>query len=281
MNEGLNAQDIARQLGLKKAGREWSGPCPLCGGHDRFHLIDRGGTPRFGCRGCIDGQPPAVRRSKYREVLQVLGAPLHRNREKEMAAMQQDRENAQAAAHKAQRMMWAASWEQHPYLANKGFPEAEGRVWKDMLLVPAYSPDNVLVSTQMIQPDGSKRFLWGSRVGNARHQYGKRGPAIVCEGYATALSIHAAMKTVLNMSVRVRAAFSAANIPNVVSDESDIIVADHDRPDQLGRKAGEHYARQAKVTWWQPPTPGQDANDYHQRYGLLSLAIALEPLLPR
>ena len=29
---------IAQSLGLKKMGGEYKGPCPICGGNDRFHL---------------------------------------------------------------------------------------------------------------------------------------------------------------------------------------------------------------------------------------------------
>jgi hypothetical protein len=31
-------QGLAHSLGLKKTGTEWHGPCPVCGGHDRFWL---------------------------------------------------------------------------------------------------------------------------------------------------------------------------------------------------------------------------------------------------
>lgn len=29
---------VALSLGLKRSGGEWKGPCPLCGGDDRFHV---------------------------------------------------------------------------------------------------------------------------------------------------------------------------------------------------------------------------------------------------
>lgn len=45
---------IADGYGLKKAastnGGEWSGPCPFCGGRDRFRVWPR--TGRYWCRGC-------------------------------------------------------------------------------------------------------------------------------------------------------------------------------------------------------------------------------------
>ena len=48
-------QDRAERLGLRNRSGELSGPCPSCGGTDRFHIKRRGGDALVGCRGCIDG----------------------------------------------------------------------------------------------------------------------------------------------------------------------------------------------------------------------------------
>ena len=45
----------ARFPGLQRRGKELAGPCPLCGGDDRFHVNQDG---IFGCRGCIDDDAP-------------------------------------------------------------------------------------------------------------------------------------------------------------------------------------------------------------------------------
>ena len=50
----------------KKKGDELIGPCPVCGGTDRFHVRRRSsGAALVGCRGCIDGQPASVRSEQY------------------------------------------------------------------------------------------------------------------------------------------------------------------------------------------------------------------------
>ena len=75
------AEDWAQACDLKRQGREWVGPCPLCGGTDRFHVRDGGSTVLVGCRGCIDGRDPDIRRRRYAEIAQAvfggdgLGAP--------------------------------------------------------------------------------------------------------------------------------------------------------------------------------------------------------------
>ncbi|MDE0207151.1 MAG: toprim domain-containing protein [Candidatus Tectomicrobia bacterium] len=66
------AEDWAQACDLKKQGREWVGPCPLCGGKDRFHVRDTNATVLVGCRGCIDGRDPSTRRQRYAEVVQAV-----------------------------------------------------------------------------------------------------------------------------------------------------------------------------------------------------------------
>ena len=59
----------------KRKGRELVGPCPLCGGFDRFHVTRlRDGGALVGCRGCIDGRSTVVRRERFlRIVKEVFG----------------------------------------------------------------------------------------------------------------------------------------------------------------------------------------------------------------
>ena len=47
----MNIPHIAEGLGLKKMGGEYKGPCPCCGGNDRFHIKEgRGGVMMVHCR---------------------------------------------------------------------------------------------------------------------------------------------------------------------------------------------------------------------------------------
>ena len=62
----LAQTEIAKALGLKRSGSEYKGPCPLCGGNDRFHVRQDG---LFGCRQCGD----ANRKELYKAVLQRCG----------------------------------------------------------------------------------------------------------------------------------------------------------------------------------------------------------------
>ena len=67
-----DVEDWAARLDLRHRSGEYAGPCPVCGGTDRFHVRrGRGGAALVGCRGCIDGQPKAVRREAFGRVLRV------------------------------------------------------------------------------------------------------------------------------------------------------------------------------------------------------------------
>jgi hypothetical protein len=64
MLERVDAQhrwlDILTALGVPaKFLRNWHGPCPMCGGKDRFRFDDKDGKGTFFCNGC-GAQPRLV-----------------------------------------------------------------------------------------------------------------------------------------------------------------------------------------------------------------------------
>ena len=66
-----SAEEWAARCGLTRQGREWVGPCPSCGGTDRFHVTDREGAARWGCRGCIDNRQDGEKQAATRAVLEA------------------------------------------------------------------------------------------------------------------------------------------------------------------------------------------------------------------
>lgn len=57
----LNCRDLVgiaeRHTRLEKVGHYWEGPCPFCGGKDRYQIKQRpDGEYRWFCRGCSDGK---------------------------------------------------------------------------------------------------------------------------------------------------------------------------------------------------------------------------------
>ena len=107
-------------------------------------------------------------------------------------------EIAEAAAYAAKQAAteWASAGEgAHPYLERKQIQLIGARVQKDVLLVPMKHSARELVGLQRIYPDGSKRFIKGTPKAGAYTTLGttaRTGTVVICEGYATGVSIHMA-----------------------------------------------------------------------------------------
>ena len=67
------ADEMAERFGLEQKGPEYVGPCPLCGGDDRFHVgYWPDGRTRIGCRGCMDGpENESERAAKLGELMRL------------------------------------------------------------------------------------------------------------------------------------------------------------------------------------------------------------------
>lgn len=193
---------------------------------------------------------------------------------KDMAAIERaDMERMRdRAAKKARSIIEQCELMPHPYLERKGFPHARGLVLPttNELVVPMRDASNYrnVLSIQRIDVDGGKRFLPGGQAKGAVYIMGTGDDVVLCEGYATALSIQAALKA-LYRQARVAVCFSAGNIANVAKalQGRKVVVADNDRS-QTGAKAAEATG----LPWMMPPEAGTDANDFHMSNGLQALS---------
>jgi putative DNA primase/helicase len=138
---------------------------------------------------------------------------------------------AQAEAKRTAQDAWAMAKPvvEHPYLSAKGIESYGLRTMNNLLLVPMYFDDE-LVNLQRIWPDAKKRFLYGGRVSGC---YGVMSEVVdqvvICEGMATAASLHALASDPVVM------AFTADNLMAVVLQIRDaypdmkiILAADND-----------------------------------------------------
>ena len=190
----------------------------------------------------------------------------------------------------------------HPYLVAKGFAQQGGLVLDSNLLVPMrhYQAYERVQSVQMIGPDGSKKNLPGGKASEAVYKLGQGGERYYCEGYATALSVMAALKRLYrDQHSEVWVCFSAGNIPKVTESRCrSMVIADHDwwrcpkkecrakwdyeskRCPSCGSSgvtepAGEKHAKQTGLPYWMPHEPGTDANDVMLSHGVEALADAI------
>ncbi|MCM1223460.1 MAG: AAA family ATPase, partial [Lachnospiraceae bacterium] len=106
---------------------------------------------------------------------------------------EQQKKVAETAATQFTKMVDAPA--EHPYLARKQIAANNAKYNPDTqsLVVPLYDITGKLWTLQHIAPDGEKRFLPGGRKKGCFCPFGDTTDTIVvCEGFATASSIHAA-----------------------------------------------------------------------------------------
>jgi putative DNA primase/helicase len=191
------------------------------------------------------------------------------------AAARDIREKQQEAARKAASILNQCQIGFHPYLERKGFKEEQGNVWKTddgLLLVIPMRVGHHLVGCQIIREDGEKKFLFGQRTSGAYFCFDNKGPNILCEGYATALSIRAAMKA-LKRRYTLYTCFSAGNMKKVAATlPNGFVVADND----LSR-TGQNTAEAIGWPYFMSEAVG-DFNDLHQSTSLFKCSQALDKM---
>lgn len=181
------------------------------------------------------------------------------------------------AAERAEWILSQCELAPHPYLAAKGFPEESANVWQSktglMLVIPMRVGKD-LVGCQLISETGEKRFLSGQRTSDAAFVFDSRGPIVLCEGYATALSCRAAL-TAIKARYTIFVCFSAHNLGRLSRElPTGLVVADND-----ASLTGERVAKETGWPYFMPPTVGHDFNDFHQSTSLFKASQALRSAL--
>lgn len=198
-----------------------------------------------------------------------------RQREREFIKVQKAKQ--EQVANKAASIIAKAIPGKHWYLEKKGFPEHFGLIHEDNLLVPIRDVDDYkkIISVQLVLAGGEKRFLPGGRTRGGIHRLGspKAKRIALCEGYATGLSIEAALKR-LTAAFAVIVCFSAKNLEYVAQRfPGAFVCADNDES-----KTGEEAAKRTGLKWLMPPEVGSDFNDFHLRHGLHAVTEVLRSL---
>ncbi|MHA3048675.1 primase-helicase zinc-binding domain-containing protein [Acinetobacter sp. ANC 4639] len=198
------------------AKKNQHGPCPICGGTDRFRCDDKQGKGTWICTQCNAGDGFALiekaRGLDYSSVLIEVGAILglsadskvteqdrkkwREKAEADQIDTEQKKIKAQAtAATRAERLWKGKSVDRDcPYLDRKQVKNHGCKInGKGNLLVPLFDVDGRLWNVQEIHADGHKPYLPGGRVNDCFYIIGEiiDQHQIVCiaEGYATAASI--------------------------------------------------------------------------------------------
>lgn len=199
-------------------------------------------------------------------------------------AAQTEQKNENAALHAAV-LMRSAVPAHHDYLKLKGLPTIQGLVLPDgALMVPMRNlGTNQLQGAQLIRwlPEErrwEKKMVPGMKAKGAVLRLGKASrEEVLCEGYATGLSIELAARSV-GVMASVLVCFSDSNMVHVASLLREakgrrMVFADNDKSE-----AGERAAKETGLPYCMSPKIGEDANDLHARAGLMAVAQMLMQL---
>ncbi len=211
----------------------------------------------------------------------------------------EQRERAARAAHIAVDLIAAAKLGTHPYLARKGFPAEQAHILSaaavcaiggsylvagaEAIVIPARIGPRI-TSAQLIWEDGTKKFLAGGLMERASHRIGTGAYTWLVEGYATGLSVRAALQG-LKIQATILCCFSASNILAVSRQLHGrvFVAADHDKPlpqfDGLG--TGEHFARATGLPYCMPPEVKTDFNDLHLAQSIFAVQRVLTAAMAR
>ncbi|VXA78297.1 MULTISPECIES: DUF927 domain-containing protein [Aeromonas] len=297
--------DLLTAVGIDTPHRGKHGPCPACGGKDRFRLDNKGGRGTWICNQCGAGDGltlvSLVTGKPIKEAAELI-APLvgvsaggldtaereHIHQQQRAKTEQEGRlveqKRKKAARHAAAIM--ADCGQGHPlYLERKGLGAHLCAVNKTLIqigdevfspgcaVVPLENEAKQLVNVQLIRGDGIRRYLVGGQKQQAFHRIEGGELVAVAEGYATGLSVH------LATGATVYCAMDSGNLLNVAEiirrqhPTAEIIIGgDHDldeagQRNEITQRQTEEAALAVGALVALPPSQG-DWNDYHQVHGL-------------
>lgn len=295
--------ELLAAVGIDTPSRGKHGPCPACGGKDRFRLDDKEGRGTWICNQCGNGDGldllVRVTGKSTKEAAELL-APLvglsaggldpaerERIQRQQQAKADQDRKRSeqqrQKAARRAADIMADTGQGESPYLERKGFGSHLSAVNRTLireggenfpagsLVIPLTNEAGELLNVQLIRADGTKRYLHGGQKAGAFHRIEGGELVAVVEGYATGLSVHQATGASTYCAMDCSNLSAVAQIASRQHPEARILLCgDNDEGTQ--GNPGKLKAEQAAVAIGGlvalPPEFSGDWNDYEQAHGL-------------
>lgn len=270
---------IHRYPGRDKHGKNLAGWCLLFKDCTGGVYGDWSSDTRVIWRASEDGPlvPARLARKAYMRHINEAAAELERLRNIEQP------EAARCAASIYETALQASA--SHPYAIAKGIAlPVSVKQAGNALLVPIFDVrTNLLVGCQKITADGKKFFTKGMRLHGSSFIFSgvPDGPVAICEGFATAASIHAATRW------HVVCAFCGNNLEKIAGlireqhpSRKIVICADNDHRSpggqNVGIRNGWHAVKAAAGILVAPPVfDGTDWNDYSQTYGEVATRDAL------
>ncbi|MEH8145661.1 DUF927 domain-containing protein [Aeromonas hydrophila] len=304
--------DLLTVMGIDIPRDGKHGPCPTCGGKDRFRLDDKEGRGTWICNQCGAGDGLTlvglVTGKPIKEAAELI-APLvglsaggldtaerERIHQQQQSRSGQMRQQVELRRHKAARraaaIMQDSEQAHAPYLARKSLGvclcvvnrilirEASENFPPASLIVPLYNEAAELVNVQLIRDDGTKRYLAGGQKAEAYHRIDGGELVAVTEGYATGLSVNLATGATVYCAMDSGNLLNVAEITRRQHPTAEIIICgDHDlneagQRNESTQRQTEGAALAVGAVVALPPVQG-DWNDYHQVHGLAKTQEAI------
>lgn len=262
---------------MQAAGINYSGEIVPDGKLQRFHIEghkrgSKNGAYVFHADGCPAGwfmnyktgvsQKWRMSGSLERIPRQMIAEIEKAKREREA----EQRRRHEAAAVKA-RSIWHKSrpitqQSEHQYLIKKRIQPHGIRISRDALIVPLKDEHKRIVNLQFILPAGGKRFLTDGRKQGCFYPIGQPTPKIlICEGFATAASIHEHTGQCVIVAMDKGNLKPVAEVIRKIFPDNEIIIAGDNDLDGGGQLKAREAALAINAKLLIPPVVGQDWND--------------------
>lgn len=152
---------------------------------------------------------------------------------------------------------------EHQYLIKKRIQPHGIRISRDALVVPLMNESKKIVNLQFISPEGEKRFLTDGRKQGCFYPIGQPTPRIlICEGFATAASIHEHTGHCVIVAMDKGNLKPVAEVIRKMFPANEIIIASDNDLDGGGQLKAREAALAIHAKLLIPPAAGQDWNDY-------------------
>ena len=242
---------IIGQYGLKKVGREHHGPCPNCGGTDRFWITEYQGMVKTHCRQCGD----------FKTIQKIM------SEDGCWPSLQPRNSNNVHYIDPVKDFPTITMDTNKPYHENKKIPLIGASLDDLTVVIDLIDIEGNTVGHQRIGPDGQKRFSKGLAVEQGPFSYlGKldketTGTVYITEGWADAVTIFVCTQvpTVFGLSAN-NVPIVAENLRKTFPRINLTICGDND-------EAGMKAIKKARLPYVVPSTPGKDWNDIYAALG--------------
>lgn len=284
------------------------GPCPVCGGKDRFRFDDKEGRGTWFCSQCdpqSGGGLLLLSRFLGKPTIEVANELLGNTPERSRAPVYRSfvsedqirKANHEQARKGAEALLASSELRPHPYMSDRGLDgqwlvNGEPIMGRDreviqpgeLLLVPACKAEgdgSKLVNVQKIKANKEKRPLYGGDMAGVYHKLdGHQRLIAIVEGYATGVTINQVTGATTYVAFQTGnlaavSAWVAGQHPGVPV----VFFADHDELDITHQwRPGEKFAKDAAAplgaTVALPPELG-DWDDYRQAHGVEETKAAM------